>query len=125
MMAPVHDFSNRAQPYPGVQGMIVAVVQIPMPRRPREAAIAAQTKSAPTFRALADKGLLRKDFLNGEAGGGGVYYWTSREAAEAWYTPAWRAKAKETFGAEPIITYYETYVTVDNIKGETIVREHD
>ena len=82
-------------------------------------------KSAPTFRALADKGLLRKDFLNGEAGGGGVYYWTSREAAEAWYTPAWRAKAKETFGAEPIITYYETYVTVDNIKGETIVREHD
>ena len=81
--------------------MIVAVVQIPMPRRPREAAIAAQTKSAPTFRALAGKGLLRKDFLNGEAGGGGVYYWTSREAAEAWYTPAWRAKAKDTFGAEP------------------------
>jgi hypothetical protein len=104
--------------------MIVAVVQIPMPRRPREAAIAAQTKSAPTFRALADKGLLRKDFLNGDAGGGGVYYWTSREAADAWYTPAWRTKAKETFGAEPIITYYETYVTVDNIKGETIVREH-
>jgi hypothetical protein len=97
MMAPVRGFSNRAQPYPGVQGMIVVVVQIPM----------------------------RKDFLNGEVGGGGVYYWTSREAAEAWYTPAWRAKAKETFGAEPIITYYETYVTVDNIKGETIVREHD
>ena len=27
------------------------------------------------------------------------------------------------FGAEPVITYYETYVTVDNVKGETIVRE--
>jgi hypothetical protein len=25
--------------------------------------------------------------------------------------------------AEPIITYYDTYVTVDNVKGETIVRE--
>ena len=33
--------------------MIIAVVQIAMPRRPREAAIAAQTKSAPTYRALA------------------------------------------------------------------------
>lgn len=103
--------------------MIIAVVQIPMSPRPREAAIAAQTKSAPTYRALADKGLLRKDYLNGEAGGGGVYYWASREAAEAWYTPEWRKKATETFGAEPTVTYYETYVTVDNVRGETIVRE--
>lgn len=103
--------------------MIIAVVQIPMAKRTREAAIAAQTKSAPTFRALADKGLLRKDFLNGESGGGGVYVWTSREAAEAWYTPEWRAKARETFGAEPVVTYYDTYVSVDNVRGETIVRQ--
>lgn len=103
--------------------MIIAIVQIPMQPRPKGAAIEAQTKSAPTFRALADRGLLRKDYLNGEAGGGGVYYWRSREAAEAWYTPEWRAKAKESFGAEPTITYYETYVTVDNVKGETLVRE--
>jgi hypothetical protein len=103
--------------------MIIAVVQIPMSRRPREAAIAAQTKSAPTFRALADKGLLRKDFLNGDAGGGGVYYWTSREAAEAWYTPEWRRNMTEKFGAEPILTYYDTYVRVDNVSGETIVHK--
>jgi hypothetical protein len=103
--------------------MIIAVVQIPMPPRAREAPIAAQTRSAPTYRALADKGLLRKDYLNGDTGGGGAYYWTSRAAAEAWYTPEWRSKAKETFGAEPIVTFYETYVTVDNVTGETIVRK--
>ena len=103
--------------------MIIAVVQIPMPRRPRAAAIEAQTRSAPTFRALADKGLLRKDYLNGDAGGGGIYYWTSRAAAEAWYTPEWRSKARASFGAEPVITYYETYVTVDNVSGETIQRD--
>ncbi|MDX2159297.1 MAG: monooxygenase [Hyphomicrobiaceae bacterium] len=103
--------------------MIIAVVQIPMPKRPKAAAIAAQTKSAPTFRALADKGLLRKDYLNGDAGGGGVYTWTSREAAEAWYTPEWLDKAEKQFGARPTVTYYETYVTVDNVKGETVVRE--
>ncbi len=105
--------------------MIIAVVQIPMPRRTREAAVAAQTKSAPIFRALADKGLLRKDYLNGDAGGGGIYTWTSRAAAEAWYTPEWRHKTKETFGAEPVVTYYESYVTVDNEKNATIVRQQE
>ena len=103
--------------------MIIAVVQIPMAPRTREAAIAAQSKSAPTFRELGARGLLRKDFLNGEPGGGGTYYWTSREAAEAWYTPEWRAKARQSFGAEPVITYYDTYVTVDNVKGETVIRK--
>lgn len=102
--------------------MIIAVVQIPMPKRPRAAAVEAQTKSAPTFRALASNGLLRKDYLNGDAGGGGVYYWRSRADAEAWYTPAWFDKATETFGARPTVTYYETYVTVDNVKGETVIR---
>lgn len=67
---------------------------------------------------------MRKDYLNGDAGGGGIYHWASREAAEARYTPAWRHNAKETFGAAPIVTYYETYVTVDNEKNETIIREN-
>lgn len=102
--------------------MIIAVVQIPMPKRPKAAAIEAQTKSAPTFRALATKGLLRKDYLNGETGGGGVYVWTSREAAEAWYTPQWFDKAEQTFGARPTVTYYDSYVTVDNVNGETVIR---
>ena len=82
-------------------------------RRPREAAVAAQTKPAATLMALAARGLLRKDLLNGEAGGG-VYDWKSREAAEDWFTPEWLAW--ETFGAAPVITCSETHVTVDNIK---------
>ncbi len=100
--------------------MIIVVVQIPV-QRSREQAIAMQKQSAPTFRALADKGLLRKDYINGEAGGGGVYYWTSREAAEAWYTPELLRKMKEKFGVEPVVSFYETYVCVDNAKGEIIV----
>lgn len=102
--------------------MIIVVVQIPV-KRSREAAIANQTESAKTFRALAGKGLLRKDYINGEAGGGGIYYWESREAAEAWYTPELRRKMKEKFGVEPVITYYETYVRVDNEAGEIIVHK--
>ena len=102
--------------------MIIVVVQIPV-KRSREAAIANQTESAKTFRALADKGLLRKDYINGEAGGGGIYYWKSREAAEAWYTPEVRRKIKEKFGVEPIITYYDSYVRVDNEAGQIIVHK--
>jgi hypothetical protein len=102
--------------------MVIVVVQIPV-QRSREQALKMQTQSAPQFRELADKGLLRKDYINGDAGGGGIYYWTSREAAEAWYTPELRQKMKEKFGVEPVISYYDTYVRVDNVKGEIIVHE--
>ncbi len=102
--------------------MIIVVVQIPV-KRSREQAIKMQTESAPTFRALASKGLLRKDYINGEAGGGGIYFWESREAADAWYTPEQRQKIKAKFGVEPIITYYDTYVRVDNEAGKIIVHD--
>jgi hypothetical protein len=102
--------------------MVIVVVQIPV-QRSREAAIKMQTQSAPTFRALAGKGLLRKDYINGEAGGGGIYYWESRAAAEAWYTPELRRKMKEKFGVDPVISYYDSYVQVDNVKGEIVVRD--
>ena len=63
--------------------MFIAIVQIPVAKRSKEQAIAAAEKSGPTF--LAAKGLIRKYYLNGDEGGGGVYLWESREAAEAWY----------------------------------------
>ena len=50
--------------------MFVAIVQIPMTKRPRDAAVEAARKSAPTYTALGAKGLVRKYYLNGEAGGG-------------------------------------------------------
>jgi hypothetical protein len=103
--------------------MIIVVVQLPIKRSP-EAALAMQKESAPTFRTLADKGLLHKHYIhNGDVGGGGIYYWSSREAADAWYTPERRRKMKEKFGVEPIITYYETFVQVDNVAGEVVVHE--
>lgn len=60
--------------------MFVAIVQIPMTKRPRDAAIEAKRKSAPTYTALGAKDLLKKYCLNGEAGGGGVYVWESEAA---------------------------------------------
>lgn len=99
----------------------IVVVQFDLPMRTQAQAIKGGTGTAPTYRALAEKGLIRKDYLNGEAGTGGVYLWESREAAEAWFTPDRVNQLTERFGARPRLTWYDTHVTVDNIKNETRV----
>ena len=40
--------------------MFIAIVQIPLAKRPRDAAVEAAAKSAPTYTALGAKGLLKK-----------------------------------------------------------------
>ena len=99
----------------------IVVVQFDLPKRSEDQAIKSGTGSAPTYRALGAKGLIRKDYLNGDAGTGGVYLWESREAAEAWYTPERLEDLAKRFGARPRLTWYDTHVTVDNIKDETRV----
>lgn len=99
----------------------IVVVQFGLPKRSEEDAIKGGTSSAPMYRDLAAKGLIRKDYLNGDAGTGGVYLWESRAAAEAWYTEERVAELTERFGARPQLTWYDTHVTVDNLKGETRV----
>jgi hypothetical protein len=101
--------------------MFIAIVQIPMAKRPRDAAVAAAGKSAPIYTALAAKGLLRKYYLNGDAGGGGVYLWESEAAARAWYTPEWEKRMETAFGARPAVTYYDNHVVVDNEAGQVRV----
>ena len=65
--------------------------------------------------------MIRKDYLNGETGTGGVYLWESRQAAEAWYTEERLADLAKRFGVRPRLTWYDTHVTVDNVKSETRV----
>ena len=99
----------------------IVVVQFDLPKRTEEQAITGGTASAPTYRGLAAKGLIRKDYLNGETGTGGVYLWESRQAAEAWYTDTLLADLTQRFGVRPRLTWYDTHVTVDNLKNETRV----
>ena len=99
----------------------IVIVQFDVPKRTEEQAITGGTATAPTYRNLATKGLIRKDYLNGDAGTGGVYLWENRRAAEAWFTEAKIAELTERFGARPRLTWYDTHVTVDNVKGETRV----
>ncbi len=96
--------------------MFIALVQIPVGKRSKEDAIAAGKASAPTF--LGMKGLIRKYYLNGDEGGGGVYLWESKEAAEAWYDDDWWSRLEKQFGVRPTLTYYDNHVIVDNATDE-------
>ena len=102
-------------------GQCIVIVQFDLPKRTEEQAIKGGTGTSPIYQNLATKGLIRKDYLNGDAGTGGVYLWDSREAAEAWFTESKLAELTERFGARPRLTWYDTHVTVDNIRGETRV----
>ena len=102
-------------------GNCIVIVQFDLPKRTEEQAVKGGTSSAPIYRNLAAKGLIRKDYLNGDAGTGGVYLWDSRAAAEAWFTQARIAELTERFGARPRLTWYDTHVTVDNLAHETRV----
>jgi hypothetical protein len=99
----------------------IVVVQFDLPKRSEELAVKGGTSTAPTYRGLATKGLIRKDYLNGENGTGGVYLWDSRESAQAWFTEERVAELTKRFGVRPRLTRYDTHVTVDNLKGETRV----
>ena len=108
--------------------MFIAIVQIPIEKRSKEDAVKAARASAPTF--VEAPGLIRKYYLNGDEGGGGVYLWESRQAAEAWYNDGWWVRAEKTFGVRPKLTYYDNYVVVDNeadevrVDGEPVTLAH-
>ena len=63
---------------------------------------------------------MRKCYLLSDDGGtaGGVYLWTSRQAAENVYTDEWRRIVREKYGSEPSVTYFDSPVIVDNVAGE-------
>lgn len=61
-------------------------------------------------------GLTAKYFIVNEDSFGGMYLWKDRASAEAWYSDAWRAKAKATYGVEPVLVYFDSPLQIDNRK---------
>lgn len=68
--------------------------------------------SVPLYQKL--PGLIRKYFTVNDDGFGGMYLWKNRAAADAWFSAAWRAKAKATYGSEPQVTYFDAPRLLDN-----------
>ncbi|OWU84142.1 hypothetical protein ATO6_13855 [Oceanicola sp. 22II-s10i] len=99
--------------------MIVALVQIPLPgpKRPEAEVIAQSVESAERiFRDV--PGLLRKYYLNSEAGGGGVYVFDTEDSARAWFNDGWADWMEGRFGARPTLTLFDSPVLLDNVTGD-------
>jgi len=96
-------------------GNCIVVVQFDLPQRTEEQAITGGSSTAPTYRGLDRKGLIRKDYLNGENGTGGVYLWENMDAAKAFYSGPWVEGIRDRYGMDPIIRYFETSAITDNV----------
>lgn len=101
--------------------MIIAVVNIPSngKMRDRDASVDQALASTKIYRDV--KGLVRKHYLYSEAGGGGVYFFDTRENAEAWFHDGWADWMEGRFGVRPTLALYDNYLTLDNAAGEVRV----
>lgn len=96
--------------------MIIAITSFRLPEPiTREQARGIFQSTAPTYRGV--PGLLKKHYLLSEDGAtaGGVYLWNSKAEAQALYTPAWRAFVRGKYGTDPVVTYFDSPVLVDNV----------
>lgn len=104
--------------------MITAVTTFTLPKPiTREEARRIFLSTAPNYRDV--QGLFRKTYLLSQDGAtvGGVYLWNSKPEAEAMYTDAWRAFVREKYGTDPIVTYFESPVVVDNVAEQILIDE--
>jgi hypothetical protein len=102
---------NSSNPIP--QPHIAVLVEIATPKGVTRPIIeAGMDKSQAVYRKI--PGLIRKYFTVGDAGNfGGMYLWTDRASAQAWFSDAWRAKAVATYGSDPKVSYFEVPIVLD------------
>ena len=79
--------------------------------------------TAPTYQGV--PGLVRKVYVLSQDGAaaGGIYLWNSRAEADAMYTESWKAFVREKYGADPLVTYFDSPVVVDNLTNQILSDE--
>jgi heme-degrading monooxygenase HmoA len=87
---------------------VATLVTLPVPAGVGRERLVGEFRAAlPAYRQVA--GLKRKYFiLTADGRFGGIYLWESRAAADAWFSPAWHARAKAAYGAEAAFEWFDT-----------------
>jgi hypothetical protein len=96
--------------------MIIAITSFKLPKPiTLEDARSIFLSTAPTYQGV--QGLFRKHYVLSPDGAtaGGIYLWNSRREAEALYTEAWSSFVREKYGTDPVVTYFDSPVQVDNL----------
>jgi hypothetical protein len=101
--------------------MITALTSFTLPKPiTRDEAVAIFRSTAPTYRGV--PGLIRKTYVLYPDGVtvGGIYLWQSRAVAETMYSEDWREFVRGKYGCEPVVTYLDSPVVVDNVTQDII-----
>lgn len=94
---------------------VAVVVSIATPAGLTDDKIRAEmARQAPRYQQI--PGLIRKYFTIAPGKFGGIYYWTSKAAAQAWFSDTWIARVKTTYGTAADVTYFEVPVAIDGAK---------
>ncbi len=98
---------------PAVAEPVAVLVAVPIPAAmPRDRLETLFRAAVPEYARV--PGLVRKYFTIGDDGrAGGIYLWSSRAAAEAWYNDAWKAGVLKRWGAPASVSYFAVPATVD------------
>jgi hypothetical protein len=101
--------------------MITVIVEFKLPQ-PMTRSQARDTflSTAPKYQGM--PGLIRKYYVVSPEGdkAGGIYLWQSRADADRVYTDDWKAFVRGKYGTDPVLTYFECPVVVDNLAGEIL-----
>lgn len=91
-------------------GAVGTLVSLPIPAGVgRERLVAEFQAALPTYRQV--PGLLLKAFtLSDDGRFGGLYLWQDTASAERWFNAGWQQRARERYGAEPRIEWFDTPV---------------
>ena len=98
--------------------MIIALVEVMLSGPKRDAEFVIEQSLAATKLFHPVEGLRGKYFLNNERGGGGVYEFETREAADAWFNDVWVDWMEGRFGARPVLSILDCDVGLDNLADE-------
>lgn len=102
-----------AQAAPPASSQVAVHVAVTTPAgAPRTRVETGMARSAPTYAKV--PGLIRKYFTIGQSNFGGMYLFKDRASAQALFNDAWRAKTAQTYGSQPVVTYFDVPLVVDN-----------
>ncbi|HYW57111.1 MAG TPA: hypothetical protein VE934_09125 [Polaromonas sp.] len=70
--------------------------------------------AVPTYQKV--PGLLVKHFvIDADGRFGGIYLWKDKASAEQWFSAAWRQRARQTYGAEPAMAWFDTPILTPSV----------
>ena len=101
--------------------MIVCIVTFKLPIAwTVETAAVVFKATAPKY--VGKRGLIRKHYYVSDAGdrAGGIYFWSSREDADACYTQEWIETVTAKYGAAPDLFFAHVPVSVSNEKNAAV-----